>query len=238
MWSYYGSKSKLVKYYPSPKYNTIIEPFAGAAWYSVTHRKNNVILNEKYDVVYNIWNWLINEAESEEFLEDIVFHRGDRIYNIVPDKRKEYQDLVGFMSYRGGASPFNKIGKWACGSNNNENAEATDIHKRLVEISQKVKEIKHWKVIHGDYRDLHDTEATWYIDPPYQFGGEHYKESADNIDFLELAEWCKSRKGQVIVCENTKADWLPFEPLVKIYGSKKKSTEAIWLNDGFNLFDM
>jgi len=35
MWSYYGSKSKVVKHYPKPKYDLIIEPFAGAAWYSV-----------------------------------------------------------------------------------------------------------------------------------------------------------------------------------------------------------
>jgi site-specific DNA-adenine methylase len=35
MWSYYGGKSKIVQYYPDPKYDTIIEPFAGSAQYSL-----------------------------------------------------------------------------------------------------------------------------------------------------------------------------------------------------------
>ena len=60
----------------------------------------------------------------------------------------------------------------------------------------------------------------------------------NQIDYAELADWCKTRKGQVIVCENTKADWLNFEPLVKITGQKIKTTEAIWTNYKVNsLFD-
>ena len=46
MFSYYGSKNKIAKLYPLPKYDLIIEPFAGAAWYSVLHRYKNVLLNE------------------------------------------------------------------------------------------------------------------------------------------------------------------------------------------------
>ena len=65
MWSYYGSKSKIAKVYPTPKYGRIIEPFAGAAWYSVLHRPKKVLLNEKYEVIHNIWEWLINKASSE-----------------------------------------------------------------------------------------------------------------------------------------------------------------------------
>ena len=30
MFSYYGSKSKIVNYYPPPKYSKIIEPFCGS----------------------------------------------------------------------------------------------------------------------------------------------------------------------------------------------------------------
>ena len=59
--------------------------------------------------------------------------------------------------------------------------------------------------------DLENEEATWFIDPPYQFGGHEYKCSNKQIDFAKLAEWCEDRNGQAIVCENTKATWLPFK---------------------------
>jgi 16S rRNA G966 N2-methylase RsmD len=73
-----------------------------------------------------------------------------------------------------------------------------------------------------------DVEATWFIDPPYQYGGEHYM--INSIDYNRLAEFCQSRKGQIIVCENTKAGWLPFKPLISTYGQSHDSKEAIWLN--------
>lgn len=41
MWSYYGTKKKIAKYYPSPQYDKIIEPFAGAAQYSLYGDKMN-----------------------------------------------------------------------------------------------------------------------------------------------------------------------------------------------------
>ncbi|MEY4334061.1 MAG: hypothetical protein RLZZ196_2804 [Bacteroidota bacterium] len=42
-----------------------------------------------------------------------------------------------------------------------------------------------------------------------------------------------SRKGQIIVCENTKADWIELTPLVKIQGSKNTNTiEAIFTKGG------
>jgi hypothetical protein len=70
------------------------------------------------------------------------------------------------------------------------------------------------------------------LTPPYQFGGEHYKESNRAIDFSVLSEWCKSRVGQVIVCENTKADWLPFVAIAQAKSTIGTiNTEAIWCND-------
>ena len=46
-----------------------------------------------------------------------------------------------------------------------------------------------------------------------------------------MANWCKSRLGQVIVCENTKATWMNFKPILQIQGvSNTNTTEAIWTN--------
>jgi hypothetical protein len=57
------------------------------------------------------------------------------------------------------------------------------------------------------------------------------QKNSSELKYNELAEWCKSRNGQVIVCENTKADWLPFKPMKRLQGvSNTFTTEAIWSN--------
>jgi len=86
--------------------------------------------------------------------------------------------------------------------------------------------ISHWQIIHGDYNDIANKKATWFIDPPYQVGGQRYKEN--KIDFTALGEWCRSRTGQVIVCENEGGKWLPFEPLTTMRGCRKSTTEHMW----------
>ena len=80
--------------------------------------------------------------------------------------------------------------------------------------------------------------AVWIVpakgpndDPPYQTAGRAYR--FHDLDYPALAEWCKSRTGQVIVCENAGAAWLPFEPFRTIKGLEgkrggKQSVEVIW----------
>ena len=67
MFYYYGRKKQIAKYYPEPKYDTIVEPFAGSAAYSLykEHWRKRVILIEKDKKVYDIWEWLINEATPQ-----------------------------------------------------------------------------------------------------------------------------------------------------------------------------
>lgn len=96
-------------------------------------------------------------------------------------------------------------------------------------MSKDIEKIKHWDIRNCDYTDIDNKNATWFIDPPYQFGGEHYPMSNKQIDFKHLEEWCSNRNGEIIVCENTKADWMKFEPLVLMKGSKHKTTEAVFL---------
>jgi 16S rRNA G966 N2-methylase RsmD len=104
------------------------------------------------------------------------------------------------------------------------------IATQLNNIAKQLYKIKHWEIREASYEDLENETATWFIDAPYQFGGHSYKMSNKNINFAELAKWCKSRNGQVIVCENTKANWLPFKPMVDMQGAMFKTTEAIWSN--------
>ena len=44
----------------------------------------------------------------------------------------------------------------------------------------------------------------------------------------KLADWCKSRNGQIIVCENTKATWMEFKPLVDMTGKPINTREIIF----------
>lgn len=221
MFSYYGSKNKIAKLYPAPMFETVIEPFAGAAWYSLHHKKGKVFLNEKYDVIANIWEWLIKNADAETILNNKDFYAGQDISNI--DLAKAHKDLIGFCINRGSIAPKSIVQKWSCQVKAKPDWASTTAFS-LERVAKLLPIVKDWEVKQGDYKDLPNIEATWFIDPPYKYGGEHYVMNGINYD--ELAEWCKSRKGQVIVCENTSADWLDFEPLIEITGQRKKTTEA------------
>jgi 16S rRNA G966 N2-methylase RsmD len=92
-----------------------------------------------------------------------------------------------------------------------------------------------WVLHEGDYAAACTISepATWFIDPPYQKAGRHYRFGPDQIDYDELATWCLSRPGQVIVCENEGADWLPFQNLseVKTTRAGRRSREVVWLSN-------
>jgi 16S rRNA G966 N2-methylase RsmD len=108
--------------------------------------------------------------------------------------------------------------------------QGVNVDADLKKIAKQLYKIRHWEIKLGSYDELENVEATWFIDPPYEFGGHEYKCSNKNIDFDKLAEWCKERNGQAIVCENTKATWLPFKPMKEMQGTMFKTTEAIWSN--------
>lgn len=219
MFSYYGSKSKIVDYYPPPKYGKIIEPFAGSARYSLKYWQKDILLIDKYPVIIEVWNYLINASEKD-ILNLPKMKTGDSIdnYNLADIERKFLGFIVQTSSgMRKTVSPF-----------------VEDTTKSLKNIASQLHKIRHWKAINQDYVTLENEEATWFIDPPYQYGGHEYKHSNKNINFTELAEWCKGRNGQVIVCENTKADWMDFKPMIDMQGAAFKTTEAIWSNHKTN----
>ncbi len=218
MWSYYGSKSKVVNHYPPPKFGKIVEPFAGAAKYSLKFFDRDVTIVDKYKVLVDVWLYLQQASEKDIATLPALKH-GDSILNYQHLSEVE-KNFLGFLVCNGLESPRMNVSSF----------EGVNVARDLKRISKSVFKIRHWKIMLGSYEDLPNTEATWFIDPPYQFGGEHYKESNKNIDFTKLAEWCKSRNGQVIACENTKATWLPFKAMKKMNGTMHTTTEAIWSN--------
>jgi site-specific DNA-adenine methylase len=224
MWSYYGAKTNIIGMYPPPKYDKIIEPFCGTARYALKYFDREVLLVDKYEVVVRIWQWLQQcspsdilslprKLELEQTLDDFTF---DCI---------EAKWLMGFLIKKGVQSPTLKTTKWcAIQRPNFTNFSLQRIAKNLFKI-------KHWEIRQGSYEDIANEKATWFIDPPYQFGGHAYKENNKKIDFKYLSEWCKCRQGQVIVCETMKANWMDFIPLSSQKTSAGWQREAIWSNE-------
>ena len=214
MFSYYGSKSKVIDLYPAPRYDKIIEPFAGSARYALKWFDRDVTLIEKWDVIVKVWRYLQAASPADIMaLPEPAYKASLETYNLSEGERL----LMGFLVARGIAHPQKIVQKFS------------DIHAAKIDIAAQLFKIKHWHIIHGTYEQAGDDPATWFIDPPYQVGGEHYHEGA--VDFARLGEWCQSRRGQVIVCENTKADWLPFWPIGKMGGAYSATTEAMWSNE-------
>lgn len=215
MFSYYGSKSKVVDLYPAPKFGKIIEPFAGSARYSLKYFDRDVLLVDKYPVIVDLWKWL-QQASREDILGLPDVRTGESIGLF--DIPREAKYLIGFCINGGSAQP-KKTAK---------DFSTWNTAKR--EIANSLYKIRHWDIRLASYDELDNEPATWFIDPPYQFGGEWYVKGNQSIEFPELALWCQSRSGQVIVCENTKADWLPFYPMRTLNGAYSQTTEAIWSN--------
>lgn len=99
-------------------------------------------------------------------------------------------------------------------------------------IAAQIDRIKHWKIIEGDYRAAPDIEAAWFVDPPYQKAGKHYVHKMLPDEYAELGAWCRTRRGQVVVCEAAGADRLPFEPFMAAKAAYERvvSHEVIWRN--------
>lgn len=218
MFYYYGRKKQIVKHYPAPNYDVIIEPFAGAAAYSFHYNSlaTRVVLIEKDEKVANIWKWLIHDATEHDIKS---------LPNLQPGERStEFLHIIHAATKM--AFAFKRI-------------KVTPVLARNWEISRRVfakhlHEIKHWEIICGDYKDAPNIEATWFIDPPYSGEpGMGYRYSSALINYHELAKWALSRKGEIICCEGFGADYLPFIPLIELKGiAGKTSKEMIFYRQG------
>ncbi len=143
MFSYFGSKSKLVKHYPKPLYGTIIEPFAGSARYALMYWEKKIILIEKNKTIFDIWNWLVNEATKNFILSLPLFEHKEKIVY----KDSIIRNLIALESNEGTAKPrnYSRWRSWEPG------------RKRIADNLYK---IKHWKIIHGDYSLAPNIEAS------------------------------------------------------------------------------
>jgi len=221
MWSYYGAKTNIVKAYPKPKYDKIIEPFCGTARYALQYFDREVTLVDKYDVIIKIWKWL-QQCSTGDILSLPRFKKGDNI-NTAKYECEEARMLTGFLVGFGFTSPRDTA---IPRLRNRPNAMNYTINR----IAQQLWKIKHWKFINASYEEIPNEPATWFIDPPYQYGGHAYVKSNKYIDYDHLRQWSMEREGQVIVCENDKATWMDFKPMVVQNVLTGRNNECIWSN--------
>lgn len=227
-WRYFGGKWRAAPIYPAPpKGVTIVEPFAGAAGYSCRYPDRDVVLVDASADVVETWRWLISATRSDVLALPPTLERGVSVdsLGLAPGATM----LLRWWCNNGASSPCRTPSVWA---------SAAGWHAGIrARIAADVAKIRHWRVIHGDYREAPDVDAWWFIDPPYAGpAGSRYPHGSGAIDHTALGAWCRSRRGAVVVCEGAGADWLPFESVGSIKASAGarragKSQEVVWTRD-------
>jgi hypothetical protein len=229
--SYYGSKFRSAKRYPYPDYDCIIEPFAGAAGYSLNYFQRKIILIEKDPRIALIWRYLISSKPSD--ILELPLMELDQTISDLPECDSGGKELIRAWLQGGSRNGKNSYSSMA--KNNllkNPNTPAFWGRACRQRIADNVEAIGHWEIIEGEYLLSPNISATWFIDPPYNnAAGRVY--NYHSINYEELGIWSKLRLGQIIVCENLGADWLPFRPLYETKNNwnseiGKKSIEVIW----------
>jgi site-specific DNA-adenine methylase len=220
MFPYFGSKGRLAHLYPAPVRGRVIEPFAGSARYSLLYRDREVWLNDLDPLIYRVWKY-IQKATKKDIEALPVLRVGERLdqkkYRWLSDVEK---DLIGYSLGYSLASPRTTCSEWT-----HTKDRCRLLKRRLLENHQYVRD---WKITNLHYGDLPDVDGTWFVDPPYQHAKAKYRYHCI-ADYDRLAAWCRSRRGQVIVCEGNGANWLPFRPFaVQQVGTGKMYKEVVW----------
>lgn len=229
--TYYGGKYRAALHYPKPLHGTIVEPFAGSAGYSLRYHEARVILVELNPTIAAIWRYVIG-ATAREFLMLPDLQPGQTVDDLrIP---QEARWLIGFWLNKGSSGPCKVPSAWMRGGTRPNSFWGPAIRRRLASQAGK---LRHWKILECSYSDPFVSEigeATWFIDPPYETAGKHYKYA--KVDYSHLARWCLALRGQAIVCENEGASWLPFQPFRSIKSNpssrgKKFSKEVIFTRE-------
>jgi hypothetical protein len=219
--SFYGAKWRSAPHYPPPTHRTIIEPFAGSAGYAVRHHDRAVVLVDADPIIAGLWRYLIDVSAAEvRALPSVVEH----VDEIVGPQEARW--LVGFWLNKGTESPRLRP---SAGMRRLQAGRPGTFWGEVIRerIASQVEQIRHWRVIEGDYSTAPDIEATWLIDPPYADKGSYYRVKFSRYD--ELGAWCRTRRGQVIACEQHGATWLPFRTLdARTKSTRGVSHEVVW----------
>lgn len=226
--SYFGSKFRTAKAaYPAPVHRTIIEPFAGGAAYALRYFDRRVVLCDLDPVIAGMWRYLTRASEADILaLPDL--EEGQTVLDL--NVSDEARWLIGFWLRRAGTTPVRSPTPWMRSGKWPQSFWGPAVRAKL---ARQVRHIRHWVVMEGSYEVTPAMKATWFIDPPYTQTGSKYRYGSRWIDYEKLGDWCRTRPGQVIVCEMEGADWLPFRPIAPAMtrNHQKRTAEVMWLSD-------
>lgn len=224
MFPFYGSKWNLARFYPRPRCDVVIEPFAGAAGYSTFYGVERVLLLDADPIIRETWRYLISATGDDiEALPDLP-NAGDSVDEHELSDGARY--LIGFWLNRGSATPKRTRTAYSART---DRAQLNWGPRAKERIASQLEMIRHWEVIGDDYRAAPDVVATWLIDPPYIDKGRYYR--VPFTEHAELAAWSIARQGQVIVCEGPGVDWLPFQPLGEFKTTRGTAGESVFILD-------
>lgn len=223
----YGGKWRIAPTYPPPEHPRIVEPFAGGAGYSLRYADRRVLLVERDDTIAALWAYLIRVAPSEVLALPLL--GSDQTVADLGSVAEEARSLVGFWLNAGTSGPCRRPSAWMRSGIRPGCFWGEAVRARL---ARQVESIRHWRVMHASYEAAGDIGATWFVDPPYEHAGKHYR--GGRPDFAALGAWTKARRGLVVACENEGATWLPFRPhiIAKANEGKhggKTSREAVYV---------
>ena len=223
--AYYGAKHGLARHYPRPTHDTIVEPFAGSAGYSVkwANQSQRVILLDIDPKVVELWHRVQQLTDAD--MDELTRHAAEDDTTTDP--------LIA-ASAGGDTVAATLEGK----TRNITPRMRTDWPNLRRRITRALPRVRTWQIINDTYHNAPNIAATWHIDPPYQplldyasnqGAGNCYRHST--IDYEHLAQWCQTRQGQTMVCEQQPAAWLPFQPFRRqSSGINTDRLELIWTN--------
>ncbi len=233
LFKWFGSKWLSSKTLPKPEYETIIEPFAGGAGYSLRYASHKVTLCETDPHLKVLWRWLIAGATEDEIRQiPINVPEGTDIRSLGLSKGAETLLKTWQRTNNVGdcwtISPWgNKPGQWTANTR--------------ARVAAEFGEVAHWCLSESGGLDLLSSkrEATWFIDPPYQY---NYQYRSLPVDYTRLAALVRDNAGQRVVCEalcaktSARPTWLPFADFGSRITSRRKpennhhSRELIWVS--------
>lgn len=220
---YYGSKWNVARHYPAPRPGLLVEPFAGAAGYATFYDCPHVLLIDADQIIAGLWSFLIGTTPAEIMALPELPEVGDSVDNYTLPQEAKW--LIGFWLNRGSAQPKKSRTAYSART---DKAQLNWGLRAKERIASQLSLIADWSVKHGSYDAAPDVSATWFVDPPYGDKGRYYK--VQFSDFDALGAWCRSRRGDTIVCEGANATWLPFKLLGSFKSSLGRASEAVYVS--------
>lgn len=204
--SYYGSRWNIAKRYPAPPSQTVVEPFAGSAGYSVYYSPRKAMLYDLSEDIIAIWQWLI-DADPDDVLNLPDPDTEEDLRHLDKGPR----NLIFMCACKGRAEVPTTLSPWYFKYRNEPDCKVWGQAFRQ-RIANQLPNIRDWT---ADVRSWEQvpirSDAHYHVDPPFSIGaGRRYQHHT--IDYEALGAWCRTIPS-VQVCGRDDETWLNFDSI-------------------------